>query len=117
MLYTSNPASFISFFLTSTKAFNVSKDVITSVENSVAVLLILNPSLVESFPLVGVFITISTCLFLIASNILGLASSTLLTISASIPLSFRVFAVPSVATKVYPNYFISLAISINSSLS
>ena len=108
---------FICFFLTPTKAFNVSKDVITSVENSVAVLLILNPSLVESFPIVGVFITISTCLFLIASYILGLDSSTLLTTVASIPFSSKLFAVPDVATKVYPSSFISFAISINSALS
>ena len=70
---------------TSAIALNVSNAVITPIFLSTAALLIKNPSLFESFPLVGVFTTKSTSLFLTISNIFGSSSLIFLTSSTSIP--------------------------------
>ena len=74
ILNTSKSLFSISSTFTSAIALNVSNAVITPIFLSTAALLIKNPSLLESFPLVGVFTTKSTSLFLTTSNIFGSSS-------------------------------------------
>ena len=107
----------ISSTFTSAIALKVSSAVITPIFLSTAALLIKKPSLLESFPLVGVLTTKSTSLFLTTSRIFGSASWSFLTCSTSIPASFNSLLVPSVATNLYPALANSFAIGKNSALS
>ena len=79
------------------RAFTVSKDVKQGILHSTAVLLILNPSLFDSFPFVGVLITKLILPYCIKSIMLFFPSQIFSTTIASIPFSDKNFAVPDVA--------------------